>query len=282
MAGEKKDLFRKASLEALDDKGEVSEIVKVTRPSMIIVIIAMAVCCLVALCWCFFGKVNLKITAYGVAFPHAQLQSQSLPFSGRVKQLGVSHGDFAAAGTPLMTVATEAAQMTVAAENSGVVLDYKAINQEFRANEPIVFMLPQDTANLGREIIALVGFKDLRWLKKGQTVQVTPSDLTREDYGYATGKITAIDPYPISQQEVKEKMKLSQFATDIFPEGSAYEVKILLDGNKNKLNWSREKSSHLRFPTGSFCQVQIITRRLRVYEVIIMKLKDKVYNITDK
>jgi len=282
MPGEDKGLFRKTSLEALDDKGEVREIVKVTRPSMIIVIIAMAVCCLVALCWLFFGKVNLKVTAYGVAFPHAQLQSQSLPFSGRVKQLGVTHGEYAAAGTPLMNVATETAQMTVMSENSGVVLDYKAVNEEFRANEPIVYMLPQDTSNLGREIIALVQFRDLRWLKIGQQVQVTPSDLTREDYGYAKGKITSIDPYPISEKEVQEKLKLSQFAANIFPEGSAYEVKVLLEGDRNHLKWSRKKSSHLRFPTGSFCQVQIITRRLRVYEVIIMKLRNKVYNIEDK
>jgi len=244
------------------------------------------VCLVVAVCWCAFGTVNLKVTASGVAFPHAGLQSQSLPFAGRVKAVRATHGSYVDRGTPIMTVATDMAQSTVVAEQSGVILSFKAVDEEFRANEPIVYMLPQDTGSVGREIIALVTFKDLRWLKTGQQVQVTPSDLTREDHGYATGVITAIDPYPISEQEAKEKLRLSQYYSEIFPSTAAYEVKILLDkgtgGNEkgeSGLNWSRQKSSHLRFPVGSFCQVQVITRRLKVYEVIIAKLRNKVYNI---
>ena len=283
MSEERNKLFRQESLAALNSNSETSEYARVTRPSTVVLLAALVACCIVATCWCAFGTVNLKITATGVSFPHAGLQSQSLPFAGRVMQVRVGHGSHVEQGTPLLTVATDVAQSTLTAEREGVVLSFKQVGNEFLAGEPVVYMLPQSGATSGREIIALVQYKDLRWLKPGLQVQVTPADLTREDYGYATGKVSEIDPYPISREEAKEQLRLDQFGDAIFPEGTAYEVKIVLDADADgRLKWSRQKSSHLRFPVGSFCQVQIVTRNLKVWQVIMLKLHSHIDNLYEK
>jgi len=279
---EKEELFRNEALSAIDDNSDVMEHVRVTTPSLTAILVALAVCCAIAVCWCFFGTTNIKINASGIAFPHANLEVQSLPFDGRVMSVSATHGSYVSKGTPIMTVLTETAQSSIAAEKSGVILSYKPVNEAFKANEPVVYMLPQPTEHAGREVIALVKFHDLRWIHPGLQVQVTPSDLTREDYGYATGRVISVDPYPISQTETEEKLRLAQFSKTIFPNEAAYEVKILLDETDGHLNWSRAKSRHLTFPTGSFCNVQIVTRTLKIYELLIFKLNAAACNIQGK
>jgi len=276
------EIFRQESLRALDDNSDITEYAKVVRPSLVVAICALGVCMLVALLWLFYGNVNLKTTAQGVSFPHSGLVSQSLPFQGRVDKIYATHGTYVSRGTPVMSVSSATAQSTVVADHDGVVLSYTPLYGQFATNEPILFMLPQNNDLTGREIIAFVSFKDLRWLKIGQKVQVTPLDLPREDYGYATGVISEIETYPISAEEAVQEMKMTQFPETIFPKETAYKIKIVLDKNGNNLNWSRAKSAHLKFPVGSFCNVQIITRTLKVYEVLVMKLKSVVNNIGDR
>lgn len=282
------ELFSQESLAALDDNSELQEYVRVTRPSIVVLLVAMAVCCLVTAYWCFFGTVSYKVNGFGISFPHSELLTQSVPYNGQVRQVLVEHGSYVERGMPLLLVTSGAAQSVVTAERDGVVLSYKKVGDEFKAGSPVVYMLPQQAGFEGREIIAFVSFNSLRWLKTGQQVQVTPKDLQRANYGYATGRITAINPYPTSKSEAEERLRLPQFAGEIFPEGAAYEIKILLDtvdspdGNGLELRWSREKSRHLRFPTGSFCQIQVITRTQKVYKMIIGKINNGINNISGR
>jgi len=284
MSEEKNNLFRKEALAAMDDNSDVKEYVRVTRPSLLIILIALIICIVVALYWLFFGTTNLKIGASAIAFPHSSLEVQTVPFEGRVIKRYISHGNYVYKGTKLLTLLTKTAQSDITANKDGVVLSYKGTNETFQANSPVVYMLPQQRERTGREIIAYVKFKDLRWIKKGQQVQVTPADLTREEYGYAKGTVVSIDPYPSSKEEVARKLKLPTFSEETLTDKeAAYEVKILLNvDEKGNLCWSREKSNHLKFPIGSFCKIQVVTRTLKIYEVLLMKLEDIVYNIEDK
>jgi len=274
MSETKNNLFRKESLDAIGDRSDVVEYARIARPSTVVLLVALLACCAVALGWLAFGRVNLKTEAMGLAFPHGGLQTQRLPVDGRVTEVVAGHGVHVEQGAPLMTVAVGDAETTVRAEHGGTVLSTKAVGERFEANEPVAYLLPESGARQGREIVALATFSDLRWLRPGMVVQATPADLSREDYGYATGRVESVDPYPISLTEAKERWRLAQFPETIFPSGAAYEVKILLDADaEGNLHWSRQKSSHLRFPVGQFCRVQILTRTLRVWQVLLLKLQ---------
>ena len=81
----------------------------------------------------------------------------------------------------------------------GVAFPFKADLQD----ETDIRSLPND----GREILVYVSFYDLRKLKKGQQVQVTPADLERESCGYAYGRITAIEQYPTTREAVAKRIQ---------------------------------------------------------------------------
>ena len=154
----------------------------------------------------------------------------------------------------------------------GVVFPFKADVQ----NEADVQALPKDC----REMLVYVTFYDLRKLKVGQQVQVTPADLERESCGYAYGKITTIAQYPTTRQAVAQRLKLAPLAAFI-PQGEAvYEVNVVLDEQNGKLVWSREKSESLNITTGTLCNAYVITERQPVWRVLIGAVDDTVESLT--
>lgn len=156
----------------------------------------------------------------------------------------------------------------------GVVFPFKADVKD----EASLKALPDN----GRELLVYVTFYDLRKLKIGQQVQVTPADLERESYGYAYGKITAIASLPTTRQAVTQRLKLAPLAAFI-PQGEpVYEVNVVLDEKDGKLVWSREKSESLSITTGTLCDVYIVTARQPVWRVLVGAVDDSVESLTGK
>ena len=156
----------------------------------------------------------------------------------------------------------------------GVVFPFKADVKD----EASLKALPDN----GRELLVYVTFYDLRKLKIGQQVQVTPADLERESCGYAYGKITAIASLPTTRQAVIQRLKLAPLAAFI-PQGEpVYEVNVVLDEKDGELVWSREKSESLSITTGTLCDVYIITARQPVWRVLVGAVDDSVESLTGK
>ena len=133
-----------------------------------------------------------------------------------------------------------------------------------------------------RELLAYVTFNDLRKVKRGAQVQVTPSDLEREKWGYATGKVVDIAAYPTNRKAVADKLKLAELASFI-PEGeTVYEVRIVLDCDEDGLIWSRKKSKQVAMTTGMPCQVQIIWSKRYIWQVLLGQAENTLNSLQGK
>ena len=112
-------------------------------------------------------------------------------------------------------------------------------------------------------------------------VQVSPTDLPREKYGYMKGKITDIARYPLSKKEALDFLKVESFVNDIFPanEPATFIVRILLDeetGKSGQILWSHARQEKIKISTGTFCDIQITTKRMPVYQKLFEEVHNKV------
>jgi hypothetical protein len=275
-------IFNKEALQALDDRSEVEEMARVVSPSLTVVLVAMLTMCAVALFWCIFGTINYKVRGEGIVFPFGEPLAMTLPFDGNVDKVLTSHGTSVQPGEALVQVRNALATSVVNAPRAGVVLNYLAEGTAFKAREPMIWMMPQENEFHEREILCYLDSKNMRKLKVGQEVQVTPADLQRETWGYAYGHITGIEPFPTNQAEIMKRMKLEQFATFI-PNGVAvYEVRVVLDADEEGIRWSRKKSRELEMKTGALCTIQVITNEKKVWQVLMNTATDTFDNILDK
>ena len=274
------EIFNKEALETFD-QNEAEEMARVASPKLRLVLIAMVAMLLVVAFWCVFGTINYKVNAKGVVFPFGESTPVSVPYDGVVSRNLVSPGTTAVYGTGLVEVRNALSTTMVTAPREGVVLETLPQGTAFKAGEPVVWFLPQQQ-HPGCELLCYVTFNDLSDLRVGQQVQATPSNLQREEWGYIYGTIESIAPYPTTQLDVTDRLKLDPLATFV-PKGEAvYEVHVLLDEQDGHLRWSRGKSKQLKVQTGSFCDIQIITKSEPVWRVIIGAVSDGAESMTGK
>ena len=273
------DIFNKEALEALDEHSEAEEMARVASPKMRLVFGAMVAMMVVVIYWCIFGTINYKVTAQGVVFPFGEAAPVSVPYDGAVSRIVVSHGATVANGTPVMEIRNALSTTTVAAPRDGVVISTLPLDAQFKAGEPVAWLLPQTQQMAGREMLCYVTYDDLRKLEIGQQVQATPANMERENWGYAYGKVVGIEQYPTTRQEIVSRLKLDPLAAFI-PDGQAmYEVRVVLDEQDGSLVWSRDKSRDVKVGNGALCNIQVITKKKPVWRVLIGAVDNAVESI---
>lgn len=262
------DLFNKEALEALDDHSEAQEMARVASPKVRLVLGAMVAMLVVVIYWCVFGTINYKVNAQGVVFPFGEAAPVSMPYDGTVGRSLVNHGAAVTYGTGIVEVRNALSTSTVTSPRDGVVISTLQTGTQFKAGEPVAWLLPQTQQMAGREMLCYVTYNDLRKLKIGQQVQATPANMERENWGYAYGKVVGIEQYPTTRQEIVSRVKLDPLAAFI-PDGQAmYEVRVTLDEQDGALVWSRDKSRKVKVGNGSICNIQIITEKKPVWRVL--------------
>ena len=232
----------------------------------------MLICSVVVCFWLAFGTVTEHVQSVAVVFPHETPLRVGINTEGDVDKLYVMNGERVVKGTPLMAGRSKEGIDTLFAQMTGMVISSKTVDESFRAHETLMEIIPEKNNQLNRELITYVKYKDLRELKPGQEVQVTPVDLHREDYGYIRGHITKINHFPIRLEDARKQSVIKNFVDTVFPDDTAYEVQIVVDvdaDSASHLKWSRLQSCDIRLSSMSFCNVQIITQRKPVNKMII-------------
>ena len=268
----KKNLFRKETLDDLQTPGQINDFVKVSTPPLYIMLSSLTICMIVVLLWIGFGTVTEHVQAVAVVFPHATPHRIVSDKNGSVVEQIAIKGTEVEVGTPLLIVRTENDNDTLRANTKGRLISMRDVDEQFRAYETLAVIIPETTTDVSRELVTFVEYKDLRTLKPGLEVQVTPVDLHREDYGYIKGHITSVNHFPVNIEEAKNIATVRNFIDNIFPGETAYEVKLVVDSDPqypDKLKWSREKSRDIKLSSLSFCNVQIITEHKPIYKVVV-------------
>ena len=276
------EIFNQEALEALDDHSEAEEMARVASPKHRIVLAAMITMMVVVIYWCIFGTVNYKVTAQGVVFPFDEATPVTVPYDGTVTRNLVAHGAAVGKGEGIVEIRNSLSVSTVAATRDGVVIQALLSGTPFKAGEPVAWLLPQTKQMAGREMLCYVTYNDIRKLKTGQQVQVTPANMERENWGYAYGKVAGLELYPTTRQEIVGRVKLDPLAAFIQDGQAVYEVRVVLDERDGKLVWSREKSRDVTVSNGALCNIQIITKKKPVWRVLLGTVENTVATITGK
>ena len=273
------DIFNREALEALDDHSEAEEMARVASPKVRIVIAAMVAMMVVVVYWCIFGTINYKVNAQGVVFPFGEATPVTVPYDGTVSRTVITPGTAVTYGTGIVEIHNVLSTSTVTAPRDGVVISALPIGTQFKAGEPVAWLLPQTQQMAGREMLCYVTYNDLRKLKTGQQVQATPANMERENWGYIYGKVVGIEQYPTTRKEIINRVKLDPLAAFIQDGQAIYEVRVVFDTQDDGLMWSREKSRNVAVGNGALCNIQVITEKKPVWRVLVGTVENTIQSI---
>lgn len=259
--------------------GDIDDDTHLSSPTVSVILIALSVLFLGLIFWVFYGKVTNKDHLKGVVFPSQGTVGVNVPHSGSIRTLFIHKGDKVVAGQSLALVSIADAYSILSAPSDGVVLSYLPENADFQSFESIVNILSESTSDKVSSVIAFADFNTYRDLQKGQFVQVTPSNESRDRVGYVEGVVKYISPYPISQEEAVRTIQDVSIAGEIFPDqGAVFLVEIELErdyDNPDGLKWSFPLKEVIDMSVGTYCDIQVVVKSRSIYHYLLENVQEK-------
>lgn len=106
-------------------------------------------------------------------------------------------------------------------------------------------------------------------LSEGMTVQVSPDYAPRAEYGYIFGIVQSIGEKPVTEADLVNTFGSIQYVQEIMPKGNVVEGRVTLETVAGKLKWSNPKGESIAVTSGSSCNLLLVTKERRPYELLL-------------
>lgn len=170
-----------------------------------------------------------------------RLQSEvTSPYTGRVLEVMAEQGGLVDRGEPVMTVS----------------LAGKAVK-----NLEAVVYVP-----------SLHGKK----IKPGMEIQIVPSTVKKEEYGYLLGRVTYASDFPSTPQGMQRVLKNAQLVTALSGQDAPYEVHADLipdAASPTQYRWSSSSGPPIRIQSGTLADANIVVERRRPILLVVPQLR---------
>lgn len=300
------ELFRESALDTLATPEQLDKQVKIVRPSIWIVSVALVIGVITFILWSFTYHITNGINAEGVVFSNHNVVQLKAERDCVVTDVLAVKGEYVEIGDIIAVVSNDAllqeianvrnsletmesgsseyknteeqlknlresyiAATVIKSNAAGYVQSVSASGNALVSGDNIATVMPDSGYH---EVIAYVSLQTAQNLKVGMQAQVSPSYAPREEYGYMSGVVTQISDMPVAEGNILEQMGTLSYVEGIFPDTSCVEVRIKLNldsDSKNNYLWSNEKGKKLSVEIGTQCDVVIVTDEYKPIELLL-------------
>jgi len=291
-------IFRKTALDRISSPEQLNEYIKITNPGVWVVLLGCMALLIAVGFWSVFGSIPDSVQVKGVVFPQNGVTALIPETGGRISDVRVKVGDFVQAGQIIAVVPQEdliqeinnlgtqanldiskinalrseyERKSLIVAPVSGIVLNVMGVHETASSNQALASIVKQEKFANDKQIITYIPSSTAKKLREGMEVQASPSFAPREEYGYMYGYITSIGTYPVTEANVLSALGSEQYAVGVLPEGSCVEVRITLTpdpDSADKIKWSNQKGEGISLSIGTNCNLLIVTKKIKPYELI--------------
>jgi HlyD family secretion protein len=177
----------------------------------------------------------------------AQLESElrttsevTSPYTGRVLEVIVEQGSMVTRGQPILTVD----------------LTGKAVK--------------------GLEAILYIPSVHGKKIRPGMEVQIAPSTVKKEEFGYLLGTVTYVSDFPVTPQGMQRVLKNEQLVATLSGDDAPYEIHadLLPDpDNVSTFRWTSSEGPPIRIQSGTVASGGVVVERRRPILMVIPQLR---------
>ena len=300
------ELFRKTALDSMSTPEQLDKQVKIMRPSVWVIFIALVTALFTFIIWSFTYHITNGVNLSGVVFTNNNIISNTAERNCIVTDVLVNEDDYVEIGDIIAVVSntellekiegsryelslldekskkyallfgqiekltdTYVASTVIKSSASGYVQSVRSTGTALESGDTISAIMTDSGYN---QVTAYVPMQTARSLELGMIAQVSPSYAAREEYGYMTGVITSISDTPVSEESILARMGTLSYVEGILPEGSYVEVRIRLDLDENSANsykWSNSKGETLSVELGTQCSIIVVISEYLPIQMLI-------------
>lgn len=159
------------------------------------------------------------------------------PYSGRVLEVMVDEGSVVNVGTSILNV--------------------EMLDETMRAT---IFVPDTQGKKVARDMV----------------VEITPSTVKREEYGYILGKVTNVSDFPATREGMKRLLQNESLVEELSSGGVPIQIDVSLaldPKTPSGYKWSSRRSPRLKISSGTICNGSIVVREQPPITLVIPFLK---------
>jgi len=129
-----------------------------------------------------------------------------------------------------------------------------------------------------KEIEAVVYIPSLhgKRVRPGMEIQIAPSTVRREEYGYLLGKVTYVSDFPATPAGMRRVLKNDQLVVALSGQDAPYEIHADLipdPGSASSYRWSSSQGPPIRIQSGTLADANVVVERRRPIFMVLPPLR---------
>lgn len=117
-------------------------------------------------------------------------------------------------------------------------------------------------------------------IRRGMKVHVSPSTVSREQYGFLLGMVTYVSDYPATQQAMMRNLKNEELVERLSMGAAPIEVyaNLIPDPRTHSgYKWSSSSGPPVKIQTGTLCDSKVIVERRRPIDLVLPFLRSHIF-----
>ncbi len=167
----------------------------------------------------------------------------------------------------------------IVSKHSGRALEIKVSEgDEVSVGSDILAMERIDGRGGGLNIVFFVSAMDGKKIDNGMKLEISPSNVSSEEYGYLIGSVTNISRFPVSRQEIKRVLGSDDLVTLLTGRTVPFQVfgNLAQDASTpSGYRWSSKKGPPVNLHSGTVCTIGVTVDEQRPIFLVIPYLKEK-------
>lgn len=144
--------------------------------------------------------------------------------------------------------------------------------------EPILTV--DQTGKSVKELEAVIYIPSLhgKTVRPGMEIQIAPSTVRREEYGYLLAKVTYVSDFPATPAGMRRVLKNDQLVTALSGVDAPYEIHADLipdPGSPSSYRWSSLRGPPIRIQSGTLAEGNVVVERRRPIFMVIPPLRGR-------
>lgn len=126
------------------------------------------------------------------------------------------------------------------------------------------------------EVLAYIAASQVKDITVGMEVEISPSTVKREEFGFMKGTVSYVGDYPSTQAALMRNFENESLVQSIMAGGPVTEVHVRLSPDQTTASgylWSSPKGPEISVTSGTLCTIQIVTREQKPVSLLFPILR---------
>ncbi|MDQ6899664.1 MAG: HlyD family efflux transporter periplasmic adaptor subunit [Candidatus Dormibacteraeota bacterium] len=265
-------LFRQVALGRLTSPDQLDRQMRVADSKGWVALVTLVAITLGIVGWGIVGSITTSVRGQGLIANSGGTYSIVTTSAGVVYDLLVKRGDHVAEGQPVALIETSpGVRVNVPSPFSGSVVELLATFGDYvTIGTPIVnFASDEESLQALLYLPATVAEQ----VRPGMAVQVSPSTVSRAEYGFIDARVLEVAPFPSTQRGMMASLNNESLVQHLFAVtgGTPVEVQVGLQRARTPsgFRWSSSSGPPAQLRGGTLCFADVVLRTQRPISFVL-------------